>query len=156
MNHPIRRRDRQVTEEEAVKLLAEGEYGFLGTADTNNVPYVTPLSYVVNDRKIYFHCAREGHKLVNIHENPKVCFCVVGKTKVLPAQFSTIYESAVAFGKAFVVEDEEERTFAFIEILKKYSPEFMEEGMDYIRRAGNKTFIVKIDIESMTGKARRE
>ena len=156
MNHPIRRKDRQVTEEETVKLLTEGEYGFLGTADSNNIPYIIPLSYIISNRKIYFHCAREGHKLVNIRENPKVCFCVVGKTKVLPAQFSTIYESAVAFGKASIVEEEKERSYAFIEILKKYSPEFMAEGMDYIRRAGDKTFIVRIDIESITGKARRE
>jgi len=47
------------------------------------------------------------HKLDNIEYNTKVSFCVVGKTKVLPDQFATDYESAVVFGVASEIKEDE-------------------------------------------------
>jgi uncharacterized protein len=96
----IRRKDREITTREAIEILNSAEYGVLSTVGKDGQPYGVPLSYVYRNSSIYFHCALIGQKLDNITDNPKVSFCVVGKTKVLPDKFATEYESAVAFGFA--------------------------------------------------------
>lgn len=107
----------------------------------------------MND-SIYFHCATEGHKLDNILYNSKVSFCVVGQTCVLPDRFSTKYESVIIFGKATEVF-EDEKNMALVEILKKYSSGFMEQGKEHIKNRSMAARVIKISIEHCTGKARR-
>ena len=97
----MRRIERQMNDMEALELLNKGEYGILSTCGEDNHPYGVPLSYVVIDKNIYIHGAGVGTKLDNISVNDKVSFTVVGKTKVLQEQFSTEYESAIAFGLCY-------------------------------------------------------
>jgi nitroimidazol reductase NimA-like FMN-containing flavoprotein (pyridoxamine 5'-phosphate oxidase superfamily) len=150
----IRNSKRQLEDTDISRILEEGEYGILATIGENQYPYTTPLSYVYLNNAIYFHCAPEGHKLDNIRFNNKVSFCVVGKTKVLPAQFSTIYESAVIFGNASIVTECDEKNAVLISIIDKYSPEFKKEGLEYINKAVARTNIVKITIAHATAKGR--
>jgi len=79
---------------------------------------------------------------------------VIGDTKVLPEKFSTNYESTIVFGKASIVEGEEKIEGLRL-IIEKYSPEFMESGMEYINRAQMATKVVKIEIDEITGKVRK-
>jgi uncharacterized protein len=149
----MRRIERQMGRDEAIILLTEGEYGILSTSGKDNIPYGIPISYVLKEQNIYFHCALVGSKLDKIAENSRVCFTVVGKTKILPDKFSTEYESVIVFGTASTTCGEEKR-MALVEIIKKYSPAFIEEGNEYIERAQDKTIVVKIEIEELTGKHR--
>ena len=149
----MRREDRKMTDAEAQALLNRGEYGILATVDENGRPQGTPLNYVVADGCLYFHCAIEGTKLQNITANPRVGFTVVGNTEVLPDKFATNYESVMVAGLATVVGDTEKIT-ALEELLHKYSPDFIESGRAYIERAKSSTVVVRIDIESITGKRR--
>jgi hypothetical protein len=103
---------------------------------------------------VYFHCALEGHKLENIKANKKVSFCVVGRTKVIPDKFTTQYESAVAFGSASEVYGSEKHD-ALLSFLGKYSPGFLEEGKKFIDKMSEKARVIKIDIDHITGKARK-
>ena len=150
----IRRKERSIEEKDAIELLKNGEYGVLSMVGENGYGYGVPLSYVLMDNNIYFHCAVEGFKLDSIEKNNNVSFCVVGKTQVLPEKFSTEYESAIAFGKAYEV-DVEEKERALFSIIQKYSPGYEESGMEYIKRAAHRTKVVKIAIEKVTGKARK-
>ncbi|EQK46576.1 hypothetical protein LPC27_14660 [Paraclostridium bifermentans] len=95
---------------------------------------------------------KERQKLENINYNNKVSFCVVGKTCVIPEKFSTKYESTILFGEANEVFGEEKNE-ALIEILKKYSPDFIDKGKLYIKNAGDKTKVIKININKISGKA---
>lgn len=148
---PMRRKDRQLSEEQTYALLESGEYGVLSTADAQNDPYGVPLSYALLDGKIVFHCAAGvGHKLENIAQNPRVCFTVVGKTKVLPEKFSTAYESVIVFGTAAPAEDP---AAALRALVKKYSPAYQDEGEATIAAAVQKTGVYAITIEKITGKA---
>jgi nitroimidazol reductase NimA-like FMN-containing flavoprotein (pyridoxamine 5'-phosphate oxidase superfamily) len=156
MHREMRRKDRQSTPEEAFELLSRGEYGILATSDGTNQPYALPLSYVYANDCIYFHCAREGHKLDNIKSNEKVSFTVVGATKVLPAKFSTSFESVVVFGTASIIEDENEKVAALKSLIEKYSGDFITEGLEYIDRAAAATCVVRIHIDRITGKNRQE
>lgn len=147
----MRRNDRALTQEGAIDLLIKGEYGVLSTIGENGYAYGVPLSYVYNEGKIYLHAATEGLKLDNIALNNKVCFTVIGDTKVLPEKFSTNYESTIVFGKATVVEGEEKIEGLKL-LIEKYSLEFLESGMEYINRAQMATKVVKVEIDEITGK----
>lgn len=84
----------------------------------------------------------------------KTSFCVIDKTEPIPDKFSYRYESIIAFGQAEEVYDKEKEN-ALIAFVRKYSSEFMEKGMEYIKKDGIKTTVMKINIEHITGKARR-
>lgn len=150
----VRRKDRSLEEKDAIEVLKNGEYGILSMVGENDYGYGVPLSYVYLENAIYFHCAREGQKLDSIEKNNKVSFSVVGRTKLLPEKFSTEYESTIIFGKATEVNDEEKER-ALLAIIEKYSPEYIESGMEYIKRAADRTRVIKVSIENICGKARK-
>ena len=154
MHRPARRSDRVVDVSDAVALLSIATYGVLSTVGSDGLPYAIPLSYIFRDRVIYLHCATEGRKLENIKSNPAVSFCVVGHTKTLPNEFATEYESAIASGTASLVSGDEKRD-ALIAILEKYSPDFMESGLKYLAGKIDAVTVVRIDIDNISGKARR-
>jgi nitroimidazol reductase NimA-like FMN-containing flavoprotein (pyridoxamine 5'-phosphate oxidase superfamily) len=151
----MRRKDRKVSQQETLELLDKAEYGVLSTVDKYGQPYGVPLSYVYRDNAIYFHCAVDGQKLDNIALNSKISFCVVGSTTVLPESFGTLYESAVVFGIASEVFDEE-RHLALVWLLEKYCTDFMEGGLHYIELKNKVTRVLKIEISQVSGKARRK
>lgn len=151
---PLRRLDRGLSPQDTEQLLLQGEYGVLSTVDPQGQPYAIPLSYAFRDGSIYVHCALSGHKLDNLATNPRVCFCVVGRTELLPAEFATRYESVLAFGTASEI-DGEERINALRWLLEKYSPDFLAEGDIYIEQQQAATRVIKINIDQLSGKARR-
>jgi hypothetical protein len=154
MQRPIRRADRALANKQAIEILQKGEYGILSTVSQDGQPYGVPVSFRYTDNAIFFHCAVEGHKLDNLASNPRVSFCVVGATEVLPDKFATRYESAIVFGKACELTGNEKK-LGLTELLKKYSPDFMEKGKRYIDSDFEKTRVFKIEIGLLSGKAKR-
>lgn len=150
----MRRRDRAITEEEAKALLRKAEYGVLSTVSADGQPYGVPLNFCVIDDCIFFHCAVEGQKINNTERNRSVSFCVVGKTQILPDKFSTAYESVIAAGEVEEVFDASKQ-IALEGLLRKYSPEYMDRGREYIESLGEKTRVFKLTISRLSGKARR-
>lgn len=148
----MRRKEFATTEQDAIRILENGEFGVLSTADKNGIPYGVPLNYVYYRNKIYFHCAPEvGRKILNLNENSAACFTVVGKVERVPEKFSTRYESVIAEGKAELADDKENALRLLIE---KYASEFAEEGAAYIGRAADKTAVYQMEIEKLSGKSR--
>jgi nitroimidazol reductase NimA-like FMN-containing flavoprotein (pyridoxamine 5'-phosphate oxidase superfamily) len=155
MNHEMRRQDRKIEDNEIIEILNKEDYGVLNTISIDGYPYGVPVNYIYCDNTIYIHCAANvGHKLENIKNNNKVSFTVVGKTQVLPDKFSTIYESVIAFGEATEITHEKGMILELF--LDKYSPDFKEIGMKYIKGDFDKVAVYKIDIKSMSGKARKK
>ncbi|CAB1079966.1 hypothetical protein D1AOALGA4SA_7663 [Olavius algarvensis Delta 1 endosymbiont] len=151
----MRRKDRAITEDEALALLNAAEYGVLSTVADNGKAYGVPLNYCVIDDFIYFHCAVEGQKIDNISHNKSVSFCAVGNTKILPDKFGTIYESVIVSGEIEEVFDSDKQ-LALEGLLHKYSSEFIDEGLKYIEGLKEKTKVFKITINTVTGKARKK
>ncbi|MCM1283141.1 MAG: pyridoxamine 5'-phosphate oxidase family protein [Muribaculaceae bacterium] len=150
----MRRRDRQLTEKEAMEILQQGEYGILSTMGSS-YPYGVPVNYVVIDHVIYIHGSCEGgQKAEHINKNSNVCFTVVGATEVIAEKFGEKYESAIVFGKAKEV-DAAAKEKALEAFLDKYSSEYKEAGMKYLHAAKDKVSVYGIAIEQITGKARR-
>ena len=149
----LRRKDRAITEEEAVALLNKAEYGILSTVSENGKPYGVPLNFCIINDCIYFHCAVEGQKIDNIKQNKLVSFCAVGNTELLPDKFGTKYESIIVSGEVEEVFDMNKQK-AMEGLLHKYSSEFFDKGIKYIEGLRDKTRVFKITINTLTGKAR--
>lgn len=155
MEREIRRKDRVWKKEEAVRLLEDGEYGFLAMEGTDGYGYGLPISFVKEGDHLYFHCAPEGYKLDCLRRNPKVSFCVVGQTRIIPRQFTTAYESVLAFGRMQVELSEEERRHALRLLTEKYAPAYREIGEKYIEASFHRTHILRLNMETITGKCKR-
>ena len=63
MFRKMRRFKQQLSEEECLEILKTAKRGVLAVLGDEGYPYAVPLDFVYEDGKIYFHCAKEGHKL---------------------------------------------------------------------------------------------
>jgi nitroimidazol reductase NimA-like FMN-containing flavoprotein (pyridoxamine 5'-phosphate oxidase superfamily) len=149
----MRKKERQLSEQEAWSILKAGQYGILSTVSASGQPYGVPVSFAAEGSRIYFHGTAEGGlKTENLRFQPKACFTVVGSTQVLPAKFSTKYESAIAFGTVALAEDPEHGLMTLIE---KYSPEYAEIGRKYVEGSLDRTNVYEMTVTEISGKARR-
>jgi uncharacterized protein len=153
MQRDLRRKERGIDEAAARELLGRGEYGVLSTCGPDGTPYGVPLSYCVLNDSVYFHCALEGHKVENISVTKDVSFCVIGKTEVLPAQFTTKYESVIVSGKAEEVFGREKQ-LALEALIDKYSSDYRPQGLQHIEASTARTKVFRIGIDTICGKAR--
>ncbi|HIU17734.1 MAG TPA: pyridoxamine 5'-phosphate oxidase family protein [Candidatus Avidesulfovibrio excrementigallinarum] len=153
--HAMRRKDRALPDEAARELLRKGEYGFLATVGADGLPYGVPLSYVLLGDGLYFHSAMEGRKIDNLACCPQVSFTVVGQTRpVYVKNFTTWYESVMAFGTVEKVTDDDEKFRALYALAFKYLPEHMDKAEGDIRHSFARTAVYRLRIESLTGKAK--
>lgn len=150
----MRRKDKQLTMEESIEILKNSEVGILSTICENGYPYGVPLNYAYFNNSVYFHSAKVGQKLDNINLNDKVSFCVTCDIEILPDKFDTNYKSVIVFGRATEI-NEQEKSEALLELIKKYSNEFIKQGIDYIEKSKGATKVYKINIEHITGKAQK-
>jgi uncharacterized protein len=152
----MRQLKRQLSRPETEAILAKGLYGIL-SMNGEDYAYGVPLSYVYQGNSLYVHCALEGRKLTLLRRNNKVSFCVVEEAEPLPDKFSMKYRSAMAFGQAVEVDRDEEKLAALIALVEKYyqDEEHREKGRQYAADSLPKTLIIRIDLDHLTGKARK-
>ncbi len=157
MFREMRRHKQQLSAEDCAAVLERGSSGVLAVHGDDGYPYAVPLSYVYTDGRIYFHCAKTGHKMDAILANDKVSFCVIDKDDIVPEEFTTYFRSVIAFGRAAVVEDPVEKCKVLHRLAEKYSPEMPVSAADKeIGGSFAAVCIVGIRVEHMTGKAARE
>jgi nitroimidazol reductase NimA-like FMN-containing flavoprotein (pyridoxamine 5'-phosphate oxidase superfamily) len=151
----MRRSDRELDRAETDEILANGIYGVLSMNGDDGFPYGVPLNYVYTGDSIYLHGAVEGERLARIQKDNSVSFCVVGKASVLPEKFSIDYSSAIVFGKANIIVEDEQKLKIMLSFVDKYSGAFKEKGEEYAVSSLHKVKCIRIDIERITGKARK-
>jgi len=150
----MRRKDRAIDRAEIDKILAEGIFGVLSMNGGDGYPYGVPLNYVYTGDSILLHSALEGEKLDRIRKDNRVSFCVVGKATPLPDKFSTDYSSAIVFGRTNIIEGDEKLDI-LLALVDKYSAEYKEQGKELALKTLPKLLCIRIDIERVTGKARK-
>ena len=130
-------------------------------ADGDGMPYSVPLSLARTDEKtFYFHCATEGKKLDILRENPRVCLTAVSKCKptVGPkdGSFTLEFKSAIAFGKAEIVADDNEKREALRAICQRFLPNHMDAFDAAVARSMSRTAVVRITLtEPPVGKRKQ-
>ncbi len=152
MFREMRRKKQKLSTVETINVLKRGTSGVLAVHGDEGYPYSVPLSYVYNDEKIYFHSAINGHKLDALKTNSKVSFCVIDKDEIVPEKFTTYFRSAIAFGKAYVVDDHKEKREILEMLGMKYSSDFRNKMDGEINGAFERVAIIVMEIEYLTGK----
>lgn len=152
------RRSKQVMSfEDSAAVLERNTAGVLAVSGDDGYPYAVPLSYVYTDGKIYFHCAKQGHKLDAIARCEKVSFCVIDQDQVVPEEFTTYFRSVIAFGKARVLEEPAEKRAALEALGKRYSPDETPEALaKEVEGSFKQVTMVEITIDHLSGKEAKE
>lgn len=155
---PMRRKDRLMSQADAEACLARGEIGLLSTVSEAGRPCGVPVSYVVVNGRIYFHSAKDGEKVRNMRREPRVSFCTAVQDRPLyNGQFTVLYESAVAHGRAVEVTNEEEKARALRALCEKYFPDMERDTIVKGVEGGMAaTAVFCIDIEHLAGKSNTE
>jgi len=148
----MRRKDKEVTDKKAIEdIILKSTVCKLAMCDRHQ-PYIVPLCFGFKDNILYFHSAPKGKKIDILKNNPNVCFEFDIFTQVIKSakacKWGMKYRSVIGYGKASFVTDENLKRQAFDIIMKQYA-----EGLFLYEEASlTSTGIIKVDIESMTGK----
>lgn len=152
----MRRKEKEIDDiNELREIIRKADVCRLGLA-VDNMPYVVPVNFGYDEGEncLYFHCAREGRKLDMIKRNNAVCFEMDVDMKIsagenAPCNWSTAYRSVIGYGKAFILEDFDEKKKALDVIMKHYSS---DTSFEYNAKSVEKVAVVKIAVTRMTGK----
>lgn len=147
----MRRYKQALSGEECERILSEAQTGVLGLIGYGGYPYTVPLNFVYRGGKIYFHCAKTGHKIDAIKANDKVSFCVIDRDEVVPERLATDYKSVIAFGRARILSSDEEIFNAAELFGLKYSDDKAAVDNE-IKREWNALSCVEITVEHIAGK----
>lgn len=151
----MRRFKQTLSKDETEEILRRNTSGVLSVLDGDGYPYAVPLSYVYTDGKIYFHSAKSGRKVDAVLHYKKASFCVIDKDEVQPEKYTTYYKSVIALGRTEIVEGGEALD-AIKALGEKYNPDHDKELNLEIEKFKNAFLIIKLEIESLTGKQAKE
>lgn len=123
-------------------------------------PFLNPTTYYYDEagHRLIFHSNIAGRIRANIERHPEVCVEVSEFGKLLPSnialEFSLQYRSVIVYGKARIIEDENEKRDVLHKLIHKYFGD-MQIDKDY-RSATDKelkrTSVYEIQIDSWSGK----
>ena len=153
MFRPMRRSRQALGIDACKEVLSRGTSGVLALLGDGDWPYAVPMSYAFDGEKLYFHCAREGHKLDAIRREARASFCVVDRDEVVPEEYTTYFRSVIVFGRVRVLENEAQMRAAIELLARRYFPQDSAENR---RRAIEREWaglcMLEMDIEHMSGK----
>jgi nitroimidazol reductase NimA-like FMN-containing flavoprotein (pyridoxamine 5'-phosphate oxidase superfamily) len=148
----MRRKDREINDITLIEEVIRNSLVCRLGLSRNDQPYVVPLCFAYDDNKLYFHSAGEGLKLEILQQNPKVCVEFDIDQEVIqgdkPCKWGMKYRSVIGFGKGSLVENLEEKRKGLDAIMQHYAGRSFEYSVPEI----TSTVIIKVEIESMTGK----
>lgn len=153
MFREMRRFKQQISNEKCIELLKEQPRGVLSMIGDNGYPYGIPLDhwYSENDNKLYFHCAKVGHKIDAVTACDKVSYCVMDEGWRKDGDWSLNINSVVVFGRVSIVDDEEKKKEICTNLCKKFT-----DDEAYIQKELKSAFprvcCLELTIEHMTGK----
>lgn len=145
----------------ALQVFDKAPYITVSMVKSNGIPYGLPLSLVRTDEKtFYFHGALEGDKMDALKDHPEVCLSAVTRCKPLVGpldnSFTLEFQSAMAFGKAEMVTDREEKIMALRAICEHFLPTHMPAFNEAVERSLDRTAVVRITLtEASTGKRKQ-
>lgn len=104
-----------LTPAECTRILTDGRIAHIA-CESNNEPYVTPMSFVRIGEEFYFRTG-EGRRVDALRAKPRVCI------EVTILRESDDWESVIFWGNARFVDDPRERSDVVAALLHKYHAE---------------------------------
>ena len=153
MFRDMRRKKQLLSQEEAAAVLNRGTSGVLALAGDDGYPYAVPISYVYDGEKLYFHCAKSGHKLDAIRREEKASFCVIDQDQIVPEEYTTYFRSVIVFGRIRILEETGEKWEAVDKLAVKYAPDStVDDREQAIRKDWAPLCVLEMTIDHITGK----
>jgi nitroimidazol reductase NimA-like FMN-containing flavoprotein (pyridoxamine 5'-phosphate oxidase superfamily) len=143
---------RKITDIEEIEgIINRAGVCHLGLVDGSE-PYVIPVSFGYERGVLYFHGNLKGRKVELIKKNNRVCFEMEIDVSVKKADaacdWGIKYMSVIGVGRAHILENDEQKSYALALIIKRYAG----GALSFPKSELGKTLVVKVDIESITGK----
>ena len=149
----MRRSKQAVSNEECIDMLKNEKRGVLSVIGDNGYPYGVPVNFYYDeaDGMIYFHGAKEGHKLDAIKRCNKVCFTTWGGDYKKEGDWAWYVTSVIAMGRAELITDRDLTNEKLRLLGDKYFPS-ADETEATMQRSAARTQLIAMEIEHMTGK----
>lgn len=148
------RKNKQISDEECIRILENEKRGILSVNGDDGYPYGMPLNHYYDPEtgKIYFHSGNVGYKLEMLRKDDKVSFCVHDGGYRIPGKWPLHIKSVIVFGRVKILDDPELIT----DITTRLSHKFTQDDA-YIKREIdgnlNRTLLLELTPEYMVGKA---
>ena len=148
---PMRRFKQALPYEECEEILRSEPRGVLSVMGENGYPYGFPMDFYYEDGKVYFHCAKTGHKLDALRACDKVSFCVMDRGYRREGEWALNIRSVIIFGRIRFIEDFGETVARVRQLGARYYP--TEEALEKeIEHAKLRVQMLELTIDHMTGK----
>ena len=151
----MRRSDKEIKDKNCIKWILETAKVCRIALCDNETPYIVPMNFGFKENNLYLHSAREGLKIDMIRKNNRICFEADIETEIVTADnacsWGMKYYSIIGFGNAHFIKDTCEKEDALNIIMQKYSHK-SDKSFEYLKPALDKTTVIKVEIESLTGK----
>lgn len=129
MFREMRRIKQQLNKAECFEILKTEKRGVLSLIGDFGYPYGVPINfYLSEDNKIYFHGAKQGHKIDSVKKDNKACFTVYNKGCQSGTKPGLDVKSVIIFGKIKILEDKNKT----VEICRKLAHRFPFADKNYI------------------------
>jgi nitroimidazol reductase NimA-like FMN-containing flavoprotein (pyridoxamine 5'-phosphate oxidase superfamily) len=153
--HPMRRNDKEITEETLVKaILSEAKHVTLAMS-LGDEPYLATLSHGYDEEHdcIYFHCAPNGKKVEILKANPRVWGQALIDDGYQQGSCDHLYRTTQFRGRVVFVEDQGEREHALRLMIRHLDddPEKIVESQ-ITPHSMRRILVGRIDIDYMSGK----
>lgn len=153
MFREMRRFKQALSQEECIEVLKSEPRGVLSLIGDNGYPYGIPMDhwYSEEDGKLYFHCAKEGHKLDAIKACGKVSYCVYDQGYRKDGEWALNIRSVVIFGQIRVLEDADKVKDICTNLCRKFTDDaaYLEHELTY---SLPNVLCLELCPEHMTGK----
>jgi len=147
------RKKQALSQGECTDILKKEMRGVLAVLGDEGYPYALPMNfwYCQEEKCIYFHCGKNGHKLDALRRCSKASFCVYDEGFRREGEWGLNIRSVIVFGRVEIILDYEQVARICRSLSYKYTSdgEYIEEE---IRKFGRGTLCLKLEMEHMTGK----
>ncbi len=153
MFREMRRKKQEISREECVRILKEEVRGVLSVNGENGYPYGVPMDFWYDEEadRIYFHGAKEGHKIDALKKDDKVSFCVFDQGYRKEGEWAYNVNSVIIFGRIRFIDDVELRTKALRNMGVRYTTD--NSYIEYeIENSSKNVLCLELIPEHMTGK----
>lgn len=165
----MRRKDRELSQDEAYKIIDDAKYAVLSCIDENEI-FSVPMSVVREGDSVFIHGAKVGTKARLFKEGKDVEMVCVTNAQVpnfsddeiakmlidgkISNIFTTEYKSIIAKTKAYEISDDERKIYALKILSQKYTPQYMIHFDKAIKQSLKITKIYELKIQSLSAKAK--
>lgn len=154
---PLRRGRQALSREQCDIILNTTTCGVLSLTGDGGWPYGVPLNHCWDGHSLFFHCAREGHKLDALRAEPRASYTVIEQDRIVEERYTTAYRSVIVFGRLRLITDDDEKRDILVQMTETLCPSRTDvQNICEIEPSLSRVVVIELVAEHITGKQGRE